>query len=121
MLWSRQDGTLFLALIMAITFINENDRAPLRTIAVLMGAAVVGVHTGLAVQAITTAWPVLALALLASGALLRWLGLSPGQSMGYLATWAMVTSGGGSFRWSIAASFRCRRCRRSGADGRDDW
>jgi hypothetical protein len=104
MLWSRQDGTLFLALIMAITFINENDRAPLRTIAVLMGAAVVGVLTGLVVQAITTAWPVLALALLASGALLRWLRLSPGQSMGYLATWAMVTSGGGSFRWSIAAS-----------------
>jgi hypothetical protein len=103
MLWSRQAASLFLALIMAITFINENDSTPLRSIVQMLVAAFVGIITGLVVQEISTGWLMLALALVCSGALVRALGLTRALSMAYLSTWGVTISGAAAhLHWSGA-------------------
>jgi hypothetical protein len=103
MLWSRQAASLFLALIMAITFVNENDSTPLRSIGQMLVAAFVGIITGLVVQGISTGWLMLALALVCSGALARALGLTRALSMAYLSTWGVTISGSAALlHWSGA-------------------
>jgi hypothetical protein len=103
MLWSRQAAGLFLALVMAITFTNENDSTPLRSIGQMLVAAFVGIITGLVVQGISTGWLMLAVCLLCSGALVRSLGLTKALSMAYLSSWGVTISGSGPhFTWGIA-------------------
>jgi uncharacterized membrane protein YgaE (UPF0421/DUF939 family) len=102
--WSGQSAQLGWALVLAVIFINENDLSPLRSLAEILAAALVGILTGLVVNHIASGWLMIAVGLLVSGALVRALGLLKGLSMGYLMSWAIGTSPAASqFSWTLSA------------------
>jgi len=101
--WSGQSAQLGWALVLAVIFINENDLSPLRSLAEILAAALVGILSGLVVNHIASGWLMIAVGLLVSGALVRALGLLKGLSMGYLMSWAIGTSPAGSqFSWTLS-------------------
>jgi len=102
--WSGQSTQMGWALVLAVIFINENDLSPLRSLAEILAAALVGILTGLVVHHIASGWLTIAIGLLVSGALVRALGLLKGLSMGYLMSWAIGTSPASSqFSWTLSS------------------
>jgi hypothetical protein len=90
--WCGQTAQLGWGLVLAVIFINENDLSPLRSLAEILAAALVGILSGLVVHHIAAGWLMLAVGLLVSGALVRALGWLKGLSLGYLMSWAVGTS-----------------------------
>ena len=102
MLWSGRGSVMVLALAMAVVFINENDATPAQSIGQMVGAALVGILTAVVLHQFSTAWPMLALALLVTGALVRGLGLLKGLGMGYMGCWSLEVIGyGKQFNWAL--------------------
>lgn len=100
--WFGQSAQLGWALVLAVIFINENDLSPLRSLAEILAAGLLGILTGLVVNHIASGWLMVAMGLLASGALVRALGLLKGLSMGYLMSWAIGTSPAASqLSWTL--------------------
>ena len=101
MLWTGRSNVLWLALVMAVMFVNENDLTPARSIGQIVGGALIGILTAMVLHEISTSWVVLGLALLTTGVLVRILGLLKGLSMGYTACWAMeLMHRGNQFNWA---------------------
>ena len=88
--WSGRTNTLMMALMGAVMFVNENETAPLQRILQFVGGAVLGAACGLLVGGLHRGWLALAVALLATGALVRVLRLEGGQSQAYLTCWASL-------------------------------
>ena len=78
-----------LALLTAVLFINENDITPARSIGQMVGASLVGILTAVVLHEFSTAWPMLGIALVSTGALVRGLGLLKGLGLGYMSCWAV--------------------------------
>ncbi|MFZ9950951.1 MAG: hypothetical protein ACO3FA_01540 [Vulcanococcus sp.] len=101
-LWAGRGGVLSLGLLMVVVFINENDLTPARSIAEMIGAALVGILTAMVLKDFSSAWPMLGISLLATGALVRGLGLAKGVGFGYLLCWGVQVIGGAThFTWAL--------------------
>jgi len=103
-LWTGRQGTLMLALILAVLFVNENQIAPARQMVQFLGGAIVGVITALVLFQFSSGWLMLSLALLAAGLLARALGLNQGLNMAYLCAWSVLVLGQGA-RFNAGAMF----------------
>ena len=102
MLWAGRSNVLWLALVMAVMFVNENDLTPVRSIGQIVGGALIGILTAMVLHEISTGWLVLGLALLTTGVLVRSLGLLKGLSMGYTGCWALeLMHRGNQFNWAL--------------------
>jgi uncharacterized membrane protein YccC len=102
MLWTGRSNVLWLALVMAVMFVNENDLTPARSIGQIVGGALIGILTAMVLHEISTSWVVLGLALLTTGVLVRSLGLLKGLSMGYTGCWALeLMHRGNQFNWAL--------------------
>jgi len=93
--WSGRQGTLFLALLMVVLFVNENDTTPLTTAIRQLASAGLGIIAGLVVTSFSSGWLMLSLGLLAAGLLCRTLGLGPNVGMASLCCWAVIVIGQG--------------------------
>jgi len=101
-LWAGRGSVLSLSLLMVVLFINEDDLTPARSIAQMSGAALVGILTAAVLKDFSNAWPMLGISLLATGALVRGLGLAKGVGFGYMICWAVDVIGGGThFTWAL--------------------
>jgi hypothetical protein len=101
-LWAGRGGVLSLGLLMVVVFINENDLTPARSILQMIGAALVGILTAMVLKDFSSAWPMLGISLLATGALVRGLGLAKGVGFGYLLCWGVEVIGGAThFTWAL--------------------
>ena len=87
--WSGRNHLLGLALVMAVLFVNENDFTPARSIGQQVAGALIGILTAIVLHELSTSWPMLGIALLLTGVLVRSLGLLKGVSTGYLCCWAV--------------------------------
>ena len=101
-LWAGRGGVLSLGLLMVVVFINENDLTPARSILQMIGAALVGILTAMVLKDFSSAWPMLGISLLATGALVRGLGLAKGVGFAYLLCWGVEVIGGAThFTWAL--------------------
>jgi len=100
--WSGRNHLLGLALVMAVLFVNENDLTPARSIGQLVAGALIGILTAIVLHELSTSWPMLGIALLLTGVLVRSLGLLKGVSTGYLCCWAVeLMHRGNQFNWAM--------------------
>jgi hypothetical protein len=101
MVWSGRSGVLAVALVMAVLFVNENDFTPARSIGQLVAGALIGILTAIVLHELSTSWPMLGIALLVTGVLVRILGLIKGLGTGYLCCWAVeLMHRGNQFNWA---------------------
>jgi uncharacterized membrane protein YgaE (UPF0421/DUF939 family) len=99
--WSGRSHVLPLALVMAVLFVNENDLTPARSIGQQVAGALIGVLIAIVLHELSTSWPMLGIALLLTGVLVRSLGLLKGVSTGYLCCWAVeLMHRGNQFNWA---------------------
>lgn len=94
-LWIGLQGTLFLAVMMVVVFVNENDTAPLSNSVRQLAGAVLGVATGLVIASFSSGWLMLSVGLLSTGLLCRTLGLGGSVGMASLCCWAVILMGRG--------------------------
>lgn len=102
--WSGRDSTLMMALMGVVLFVNENDTAPARRVFQIFGGAAIGVITGVPIFGFSRGWLALAVALLATGLLIRVLRLQAGLGTAYLCCWAALVMVHGS-HFEIAVVF----------------
>ena len=101
MFWSGRSGVLAVALVMAVLFVNENDFTPARSIGQLVAGALIGILTAIVLHELSTSWPMLGIALLVTGVLVRIWGLVKGLGTGYLCCWAVeLMHRGNQFNWA---------------------
>jgi hypothetical protein len=99
--WSGRSHVLPLALVMAVLFVNENDLTPARSIGQQVAGALIGILIAIVLHELSTSWPMLGIALLLTGVLVRSLGLLKGVSTGYLCCWAVeLMHRGNQFNWA---------------------
>lgn len=102
LLWSGRDSVVSLALILAVMFVNENDRTPARSMGQVIAGALIGLLTAQVLHELSTGWLLLGIALLLSGILVRGLGLLKGLSTSYLVCWAFdVLHHGNQVNWAL--------------------
>ena len=94
-IWTGRQGTMFLAVMMVVLFVNENDTAPLSNAFLQLASAVLGVVTGLVIASFASGWLMLSVGLLATGLLCRRVGLGSGMGMASLCCWAVILMGHG--------------------------
>jgi len=102
--WSGRSNTLMMALMGVVLFVNENETAPVRRVFQLFGGAVIGVIAGLLIFGFSRGWLALAVALLATGLLIRVLRLQAGLGTAYLCCWAALVMVHGN-RFEIGVLF----------------
>ncbi len=88
--WTGRTGTLMMALMGVVMFVNENETAPVQRVVQIFWGAVIGVVCGLLIDGLHRGWLALAIALLATGLLVRLLRLQGGQAQAYLTCWAAL-------------------------------
>jgi uncharacterized membrane protein YccC len=93
--WTGRQGTLMLALLTAVLFVNENDTTPVGSTVRQLGSALVGIIAALIIFPFSNGWLMLSVALLAAGLLCRAIGLAAGVGMAYLCAWAVMVMGHG--------------------------
>lgn len=93
--WTGRQGTLFLAVMMVVLFVNENDTAPLSHAFRQLASAVLGVVTGLVIASFSSGWLMLSIGLLSAGLLCRTVGLGGNIGMASLCCWAVILMGHG--------------------------
>ena len=89
-IWTGRQGTVFMAVMMVVLFVNENDTAPLSNAFLQLASAVLGVVTGLVITSFANGWLMLSIGLLAVGLLCRRVGLGGGMGMASLCCWAVI-------------------------------
>ena len=89
-IWTGRQGTVFLAVMMVVLFVNENDTAPLSNAFLQLASAVLGVVTGLVITSLASGWLMLSVGLLAVGLLCRCVGLGAGVGMASGCCWAVI-------------------------------
>lgn len=99
--WSGRSHVLPLALVMAVLFVNENDLTPARSIGQQVAGALIGILIAIVLHELSTSWPMMGIALLLTGVLMRSLGLLKGVSTGYLCCWAVeLMHSGNQVNWA---------------------
>ena len=93
--WTGRQGTVFLAVMMVVMFVNENDTAPLSHAFRQLASAVLGVVTGLVIASFSSGWLMLSVGLLSAGLLCRSVGLGGNVGMASLCCWAVLLMGRG--------------------------
>jgi uncharacterized membrane protein YccC len=94
-LWSGRQGTLPLAVMMVVLFVNENDLTPIGTAFRQLAGAIVGIIAGLVIVSFAAGWLMLSLGLLVAGLLCRVVGLGANVGMALLSCWAVIVLGQG--------------------------
>ena len=94
-IWTGRQGTVFLAVMMVVLFVNENDTAPLSNSVRQLASAVLGVVSGLVIASFASGWLMLSVGLLSAGLLCRCVGLAGNVGMAYLCCWAVILLGQG--------------------------